>query len=105
MNNSAQHEPDERVRFVATFLPAAWGGVNVMFTQPPCQIESFGVDGNEAVHATTVGQFLGQRWRFRRQVWPPSHPAMLAAQLYVTSLEERLNTKRLRPSDGDVIDL
>jgi hypothetical protein len=74
-----------------------------MFTQPPCVIESFSADGTNTVHATTVGTYQGQRWRFRRQVWPSSHPALLAAQLYTTSLEERLNTRRLPPDE--VVDL
>ena len=104
MDEFALHQPHERVAYVGAFLRAAWGGVSMMFTQPPCAIESFSADGTDTVHVTTVGQYLGQRWRFRRQIWPPAHPAMLAAPLYTTSLEERLNTKRLRSSD-DVIDL
>ncbi|MCD0445831.1 hypothetical protein LO763_19670 [Glycomyces sp. A-F 0318] len=96
---------DERIRYIAAFLPAAWGGINAMFTHPPCDIESFGVDGDDTVHATTVGQYQERRWRFRRQIWPPAHPAMLAAQLYTTSLEERLNMRKLPPGSGDVIDL
>lgn len=107
MNQPAEDvsDHDERVLYVAEFLRAAWGGVNSMFTQPPCQVESFGVDGHATVHATTVGQYLGKRWRFRRQIWPPAHPAMLTAQLYTTSLEERLNTKDLHLGDDAVIDL
>ncbi|MCD0446997.1 hypothetical protein LO763_25600 [Glycomyces sp. A-F 0318] len=107
MNQQTANEPeqDERVRYVAAFLSAAWGGVNAMFTQPRCRIKSFGVDGEAAVHATTVGRHRGRQWRFRRQIWPPAHPAMLAAQLYTTSLEERLNTGRLGAGDGDVVDL
>jgi hypothetical protein len=93
---------DERVRYVAAFLRAAWGGVNTMFTDPSCRIESFTVDGDDVVHAETVGQYRRRRWRFRRQVWPSSHPPLLAAQLYTTSLEERLNTRPLPPGDNDV---
>ncbi|MDA1364427.1 hypothetical protein [Glycomyces algeriensis] len=55
---------------------------------------------------TTVVELEGGRWRFRRQVWPASHPAKLAAQLYTTSLEERLNTRTgTRPAAGETADL
>jgi hypothetical protein len=98
--------PDERVRYLAEFLAPAWGGVNTMFTNPPCRIESFTVDGDEDVYVETVGQYRGQRWRFRRQVWPLAHPPLLAAQLYTTSLEERLNTRSLAPEgDTGTVDL
>jgi hypothetical protein len=93
--------PDERVRYLAEFLRPAWGGVNTMFTDPQCRIESFTVDGEDVAYAETVGQYRGRRWRFRRQIWPSSHPPLLAAQLYTTSLEERLNTRELSP-EGDV---
>jgi hypothetical protein len=96
--------PDERVLYLADFLRPAWGGVNTMFTDPPCRIESFTVDGDDPVYVETVGQYRGRWWRFRRQVWPSPHPPLLAAQLYTTSIEERLNTKRL-PADGEIVDL
>jgi hypothetical protein len=85
-------DTDGRLRYVAAFLPIAWAGVNTMFTQPACQVESFGVDGDDTVHATTVVHYRGQRCTYRRQIWPPAHPAQLAAQMYTTFLEEILHT-------------
>ncbi|THV42154.1 hypothetical protein [Glycomyces buryatensis] len=88
-----QHDPEGRIRYIAEFLPAVWGGVNTMFTPSHAyQFESFGVDGGDIVHATAVVNYRGRRCSYRRQIWPPQHPALLAAQLYTTFLEERLNS-------------
>jgi hypothetical protein len=101
-----EHDPDGRIQYVAAFLPVAWGGTNTMFTEPACHIESFCVDGEAAVHVTTVLNYRGQQCQYRRQIWPAAHPALLAAQLYITSLEEELNTSTVfHSSPGEMIDL
>lgn len=95
-----QYDPDGRIRYIAEFLPVAWAGVNTMFTRPACQVESFDVDGGDIVRVMTVVTYRGQRCSYRRQIWPSQHPARLAAQLYTTFLEERLNTDMRLHSGG-----
>lgn len=106
-NWDRQFDPDGRIRHIAAFLPVAWAGVASMLTRSECKVESFGVEGDgDVVHATTIVDYEGCRWRFRRQVWPSSHPAKLTAQLYTTSLEERLNTRPgVRPAEGEIGDM
>ena len=72
----------------------AWGG----------ELEDVRAD---ETHLTATVRFRGGRFSFRRQVWPPDHPARLKASLLATSLEERLLTGRHPPPDpsGDPVPL
>jgi hypothetical protein len=57
--------------------------------------------GETAVAATTVVLFRGRRCVFRRGIWPPSHPAVTAAGIYASVLEERLMTRVHPRLSGD----
>lgn len=96
------HFGQDRDTYVQEFLDIATLGVAEFSETYAERFDGISTEVNIAtgtVHAEAALVFRGRHIRFRRQIWPPGHPARLQAALYDTHLEERLLAFPL-PAEG-----
>jgi hypothetical protein len=92
--------PSERDSHLAAFLRAARQEVPSDLARWHATLEALDAADapDDEAYAVATVNFHGRHYRYRRRVWPPTHPPPAQAALYATTLVERLLT--VAPTTG-----